>query len=72
MRTEELVKQGIERDDFDSYEEGLKHFHEGVPLERIGQPTELGDTVAFLCSERASFINGAAIPVDGGSLSSNL
>ena len=69
---EQLVEQGLERGDYDSYEDGLKELHEGVPLERIGQPEELGDTVAFLCSERASYINGAAIPVDGGLLQSSL
>jgi 3-oxoacyl-[acyl-carrier protein] reductase len=71
-RNEQLVEQGLERGDYDSYEDGLKELHEGVPLERIGQPEELGDTVAFLCSERASYINGAAIPVDGGLLQSSL
>lgn len=36
------------------------------PLGREGQPRELAEVVAFLCSERASFITGATIPVDGG------
>lgn len=71
-RTEDLIQQGLERGDFDSYEEGLEHWTEGVPLERIGDPDELGNVVAFLCSPRAGFINGAAIPVDGGSMASNL
>jgi 3-oxoacyl-[acyl-carrier protein] reductase len=33
---------------------------------RFGEPHELGDVVAFLCSERASYVNGASIQVDGG------
>lgn len=37
-----------------------------VPLNRFGTPREIGDTAAFLLSERASFINGAVIAVDGG------
>lgn len=37
-----------------------------VPLNRFGTPREIGDTAAFLLSERASFINGAVITVDGG------
>jgi NAD(P)-dependent dehydrogenase (short-subunit alcohol dehydrogenase family) len=37
-----------------------------IPLRRLGTPREIGDTVAFLCSERASYITGAVIPVDGG------
>jgi 3-oxoacyl-[acyl-carrier protein] reductase len=37
-----------------------------VPLGRIGTPEELANLVVFLASERASFITGCTIPVDGG------
>ncbi len=37
-----------------------------VPLQRFGTPEEIADAVAFLCSERASFITGANLVVDGG------
>lgn len=37
-----------------------------VPLGRLGLPEEVAAMVAFLCSERASFITGALIDVDGG------
>jgi NAD(P)-dependent dehydrogenase (short-subunit alcohol dehydrogenase family) len=37
-----------------------------TPMRRIGTVTEVADTVLWLCSERASFITGAVIPVDGG------
>lgn len=37
-----------------------------VPLERIGQPSELIGPIAFLASDAASFVTGANIPVDGG------
>jgi NAD(P)-dependent dehydrogenase (short-subunit alcohol dehydrogenase family) len=38
----------------------------GVPLGRLGEPEEIGKTVAFLASDDASFINASEIYVDGG------
>jgi 3-oxoacyl-[acyl-carrier protein] reductase len=37
-----------------------------LPFGRFGTPQEVGDVVTFLCSERARWVNGACIPVDGG------
>ena len=37
-----------------------------IPLRRLGAPREIGDVVCFLASERASYVTGAAIAVDGG------
>jgi 3-oxoacyl-[acyl-carrier protein] reductase len=39
-----------------------------VPVGRLGRPEEMGWAAAFLCSERAAFITGAALAVDGGAL----
>jgi 3-oxoacyl-[acyl-carrier protein] reductase len=39
-----------------------------IPAGRIGQPEEMGWAAAFLCSERAAFITGSALAVDGGAL----
>jgi NAD(P)-dependent dehydrogenase (short-subunit alcohol dehydrogenase family) len=39
---------------------------EGVPLGRVGEAGEAGDLIAFLASERASYITGTAINIDGG------
>ena len=37
-----------------------------IPLGRRGEPHELGDVIAFLCSERASYVSGVSLMVDGG------
>jgi 3-oxoacyl-[acyl-carrier protein] reductase len=37
-----------------------------VPVRRIGRPREVADLVAFIASERAGYINGAAIDINGG------
>lgn len=37
-----------------------------VPAARLGRPEEYGDLVAFVCSERAAYLTGTAIPLDGG------
>ena len=37
-----------------------------IPLRRLGATREIGDVVAFLCSNRASYVTGTVIPVDGG------
>jgi 3-oxoacyl-[acyl-carrier protein] reductase len=41
-----------------------------VPAARLGRPEEYGDLVAFLCSERAAYLTGTVIPLDGGMLHS--
>ncbi|WP_181692010.1 SDR family oxidoreductase [Natronomonas sp. LN261] len=67
-RIEELIEASVDRGEYEHYEDGLAEWSEGVPLARVGDPRELGDTVAWLSSDRASYINGVAVPVDGGSM----
>ncbi|MGH9755401.1 MAG: SDR family oxidoreductase [Blastocatellia bacterium] len=43
-----------------------------VPLRRIGEPRELGEVVAFLASERASYVTGVSLQVDGGLIRSTM
>ena len=46
--------------------EDLQGVAGNVPTGKLGDPDDFGEVVAFLCSEQAKFITGAAIPVDGG------
>jgi 3-oxoacyl-[acyl-carrier protein] reductase len=47
-------------------EELFKEWEAQIPLGRLGEPEEMAALVAFLCSTRASYINGTTIAVDGG------
>jgi 3-oxoacyl-[acyl-carrier protein] reductase len=62
--TERLANAG---GSLDAAEEAAK---QEVPVGRLGRPEEYGDLVAFLCSERAAYVTGTVIPIDGGLLRS--
>ena len=47
-------------------EQILAGLAQGVPLGRIAEPEEFAAVAAFLCSERASYVTGATIAIDGG------
>lgn len=53
-------EQGVSKEDF------IKNTAAAIPAGRIGEPSEFGAAVAFLCSPAASYINGINLPVDGG------
>jgi NAD(P)-dependent dehydrogenase (short-subunit alcohol dehydrogenase family) len=46
----------------------LEAFLAHVPMKRVGEPEELAGPVVFLCSDAASYVTGAVLPVDGGYL----
>lgn len=53
--------------------EGTTQFMKSaIPLGRFGTPEEIADVVVFLCSERASWVTGACLNVDGGQSRSNI
>jgi len=49
-----------------TYEDVILDWQEGIPIGRMAQPKEIADLVVFLASERAGYITGAVIQVDGG------
>ena len=55
-------QQGGERD------EVLKRVGAGRPLGRMAEPEEIAAVIAFLCSDRASYVTGAAWSADGGTV----
>lgn len=64
-RVEELLRDRAEASGR-SVEEIRDEQADAVPVGRIGDPAELGDVVAFLASERASYLTGLTLQVDGG------
>ena len=55
-----------EEDLADASEDAVEGWISDIPLNRVGDPNRLGDVCAFLSSDRANFIHGASIPLDGG------
>ena len=53
-----------------SIDETVAQWESQIPMGRIGSPREFAAMVAFLASERASYITGVSVPVDGGSIRS--
>jgi NAD(P)-dependent dehydrogenase (short-subunit alcohol dehydrogenase family) len=50
----------------DPNEEPMKSIIAAHPMGRIAGAEEIADAVVWLCSERAGFITGVALPIDGG------
>ena len=71
-RIREMFEAAVERGEADSYEEARAARAESIPLQRVGDPMELGNTVAFLSSPKSGFLTGVAIPITGGSHASSL
>ena len=64
-RVEELSRMMADREGI-SPAEFVARWEREIPMRRLGEPREFAALTAFLVSERASFITGTSIPVDGG------
>jgi 3-oxoacyl-[acyl-carrier protein] reductase len=51
---------------YGSIEAAAEQARADVPAGRLGEPEEYGDLVAFVCSDRAAYLTGTVIPLDGG------
>jgi 3-oxoacyl-[acyl-carrier protein] reductase len=54
------AERGITRDDY------FAGVAAEIPVGRIGEPRDVGEVVAFLCSARAAYVTGVSLPIDGG------
>ncbi len=61
--TDMVERAAREGGNFDGYVAAAR---EHSPMKRIGKPEEVAGAILFLASDEASFVNGAALPIDGG------
>jgi 3-oxoacyl-[acyl-carrier protein] reductase len=70
-RVKHLAQSKVDKTGQD-YEAIISEWTKSIPLNRMAQPEEIANLVVFLASEKASYITGAAIQVDGGAVKSLL
>ena len=68
IRTERFMK--VEASHGGDLDERVARMSAEVPIGRLGEPGEVADAVVFLASERASYITGSVLSVDGGNVRS--
>jgi NAD(P)-dependent dehydrogenase (short-subunit alcohol dehydrogenase family) len=68
MESGGLLDQSQELSGADSRREALEAAGSKRPIGRLASPEEIAAAIVFLCSERASYVSGAAWSVDGGTV----
>ncbi|WP_197038623.1 SDR family NAD(P)-dependent oxidoreductase [Herbidospora cretacea] len=66
VRVNAVAPGPVETAMYHSMGERAKEFDEGTMLHRAAAPKEIAEVVAFLASDKASYMTGAVVPVDGG------
>ncbi len=64
---ERRYEQAQESDPSTTLDAWYARMGERTPIGRVGEAAEAGDVICFLASQRASYVTGASINVDGGS-----
>jgi 3-oxoacyl-[acyl-carrier protein] reductase len=63
-----LLDQHVERTGAEDRERALEKLHAAKPAGRLATTAEIAGAIVFLCSERASYVSGAAWSVDAGTV----
>ena len=68
-RLKNLLKTRSERENV-NFKELIIESEKSIPAGRFAQPSEIGNIISFLCSEKAAYINGVSLAVDGSLIKS--
>lgn len=68
-RSETLIRERAEREGL-PYEQAKEESAARIPAKRFGTPEEIGEVIAFLCSEQSSYMHGSVVVVDGAATAS--
>jgi NAD(P)-dependent dehydrogenase (short-subunit alcohol dehydrogenase family) len=61
-----VVDTAMPQEMFAAAPEAIDHIAETSPMGRLARPDEVAEAAVWLCSDRASFVNGHGLVVDGG------